>query len=208
MVIGSSILSYLLGAFSMSYIMSKMYRVNLKESGSKNLGASNTLALLGKRAGLLVLISDVLKGFIAVKISQYIFGIEYIAPLMVVLGHIFPFYLHFKGGKGFATYLGVIFALDIKFGISVLLIGLSLACITDYIVAATFTVITLSPLYFGLAGDIKLSLSLLVTSILILIAHKDNINNLITKNDKEMNISKAFGGNYRKAPKDKDEHEI
>lgn len=195
------IVAYLIGTFSMSYVISKISGINLKEHGSRNLGASNTLAIIGKRAGILVLICDVLKGLLAIYLVKYIGGdnIMHLAALGVVLGHIFPFYLDFKGGKGFATYLGVILALDYKFFIILGIVALSLAGITNYIVAATFTFIIVSPVYFICIGEYLTAFELLVTSLVILIKHKDNIVNLITRNGKEMKIFSAFGNKYKKA---------
>ena len=110
------LLSYLLGSSSMSWYLSKIKKVNLRAGGSGNLGASNAVALMGWKAGILVGVHDIGKSILAVLLAQMLFpSVEYIgavAGVSSVLGHIFPFYLKFKGGKGFASYLGMTIALN------------------------------------------------------------------------------------------------
>ena len=130
--LGFIILGYLIGSSSMSFYISKAKKVNLKEEGSKNLGASNTLALMGKKAGLAVLVHDVLKSFLVIPIIRLCMHIPYnqvgwllaIGGVFAVVGHIFPFYLKFKGGKGFATYVGIMLGLDWRFFIIIGIVAL------------------------------------------------------------------------------------
>ena len=117
---GIILAAYLIGSSSMSFYISRFKKIDLKEKGSKNLGASNTLAIIGKKAAAAVLVHDVLKSFFAILAVRILFDIPYnevhwllaAVGVAAVLGHIFPFYLKFKGGKGFATYIGLIFGLD------------------------------------------------------------------------------------------------
>lgn len=118
-VLSSAVLSYLIGSISSAIIVSKVfYGKDIRKSGSGNAGATNTLRTFGKKAGLTVFLFDVLKGIIAVIIARAFvsyFGAEYIcipvAGFFVQLGHIFPVFFGFRGGKGVATALGCAIAI-------------------------------------------------------------------------------------------------
>ena len=107
---------YLLGCSSMAWYLAKLYKADLRGSGTGNLGASNTVVLLGWKAGVLTALHDILKAFLAVLIAGWLFpDLEHgraAAGVACVLGHIFPFYLTFKGGKGFASFFGMTLALN------------------------------------------------------------------------------------------------
>lgn len=199
------LLGYLVGCSSMSFYISKAKKINLKEQGSKNLGASNTLAMIGKKAGLAVLVHDVLKSFLVVLIIRLCMKIPYnqvgwllaVGGVFAVVGHIFPFYLKFKGGKGFASYIGVVMGLDWRLFLGIVLLIFVVAFITDYIVAGTFSTITVAPLYFVWQQEWLVAAILLGCSLLILYKHRENIVNL--KNGKEMKIRSAFANKYKKS---------
>ena len=119
------LISYLIGSSSMSYYLGRLNNINVSKKGSGNLGASNMVVIMGWKAGILVAIHDILKAVIAVVISRYLFvDLPYvgeIAGIACVIGHIFPFYLKFKGGKGLASYIGMTIALDWKFAIGLII---------------------------------------------------------------------------------------
>jgi len=112
------LLAYLIGALPSSvWIGMKFYNTDVREHGSGNAGATNTFRVLGKRAGIIVLILDILKAWIAVTLLSSLSGnlnIEFklALGLVAVLGHIFPIYIGFRGGKGIASLLGVIIAIQ------------------------------------------------------------------------------------------------
>ncbi len=202
--LGFIIAGYLVGSSSMSFYISKAKKINLKEQGSKNYGASNTLALMGKRAGFAVLAHDVLKSFFIILAIRLCMRIPYdgigwlmaAAGVAAVVGHIFPFYLKFHGGKGFATYIGVIMGLDWKLFLGIVLLIVLAAFITDYIVAGTFSTITAAPLYFGFVRqNLAVALILLACSLLILYKHRENIVNI--RKGKEMRVRSAFANKYK-----------
>ena len=211
-IIFAIIAAYLIGSFSMSYIISKKVGINLKEKGSKNYGASNTLALIGKRAGLMALVSDILKAPIAIFIGKTIYEFLtktdinsememmffVILAVSAIMGHIFPIHLKFKGGKGFATYIGTLITLSF-FNIKILLIpllGIILALVSNYIVAATFTVILMTPLFLLLIEKEVLSAFVLFfASGVIFIKHIENIKHI--KDGTEMKIREAFKKKYK-----------
>lgn len=203
--LGFILLGYLIGSSSMSFYISKAKKVNLKEEGSKNLGASNTLALMGKKAGLAVLVHDVLKSFLVITIIRLCMHIPYnqvgwllaIGGVFAVVGHIFPFYLKFKGGKGFASYIGVVMGLDWRLFLGIVVLIVVAAFITDYIVAGTFSTITVAPIYFLFRQEWLVAVILLAGSLLILYKHRENIVSI--KNGKEMKVRSAFANKYKKS---------
>ena len=203
---GIILAGYLIGSSSMSFYISKFKKINLKEKGSKNLGASNTLAIIGKKAALAVLVHDVLKSFFAILAVRILFDIPYnevhwllaAVGVAAVVGHIFPFYLKFKGGKGFATYIGLIFGLDWRLFLAVVALIFVVAFITDYIVSGNFSTIVAGPVYYALIQpNLWVALIVLLGSLVILWKHRENIRNL--KNGKEMKIRSAFQNKYKQA---------
>ncbi len=134
---------YLFGCSSMAFYLSKLKHVDVSKEGSGNLGASNTTILLGWKAGILVAVHDILKAVVVVLLAQMLLPelphIGAVAGVSCVLGHIFPFYLKFRGGKGFASYFGVALAIDWKFALILAVILVLITLITDYIVCSTIT---------------------------------------------------------------------
>ena len=197
----SILIGYLLGSSSMSYYISKIKKIDLKNNGSKNYGTSNTFALIGKKAGVAVFIHDFLKSMIAVVLIEFLFPTSMyasvIAGCFAVIGHIFPFYLKFDGGKGFASYIGLGFALFPLPTLVVLIIAMLAAFICDYMVVATCSFLITIPIIAILKGDWFVTILLILTSCIIAWKHKDNFVNLITKNGKEMKIKSAFSKKYK-----------
>lgn len=198
------LLAYLLGSSSMSFYISKIKKINIKEQGTKNYGASNTLALVGKRAGLAVLVHDILKAFLAILLVRFFLAISYnnvewilaAVGLFAVIGHIFPFYLKFKGGKGFAPYLGVVLGLDWRLFLVVVLLIFIVAFISDYIVAGTFSTIIVTPLYFLiLQRSLWVGAIMVLCSLILLYKHRENI--IKIRNGQEMKIRSAFKNKYK-----------
>lgn len=142
--------AYLIGCSNMALYLSRWKGVNLRAGGSKNLGASNAFALMGWKAGLLVAVHDIGKAVLAVELSKWIFPavplLGFIAGVACVLGHMFPFYLKFKGGKGFASYLGMILAINWKVALCILAAVVILTVLTDYIVVGTVTSVVSFPI--------------------------------------------------------------
>ncbi len=111
----SVVIGYLLGSISFSYLIGKFFKkVDIREYGSGNAGATNTLRVLGKGPAILVLVLDVVKGVAAVLVSFLIGGdswIPFVAGLFAIIGHNWPIYFGFRGGKGIATTIGVLLTL-------------------------------------------------------------------------------------------------
>lgn len=179
------IIAYLLGSFSPAYFLGKLLnKTDIREYGSGNAGSTNALRVFGKKIAILTLIMDVLKGIAAVLLGVYIMGINgsYIAGLFVVLGHNWPVFLNFKGGKGIATSLGVLFILNWKLGLICLIIGLTFIVLSKYVSLGSIMASLSAPIVsYILVGTIDdyLFLTTLVLAILSLYRHRANINRLI-----------------------------
>lgn len=147
------VLGYCLGLIQTSYIYGKLHGIDIREYGSGNAGTTNALRVLGKRAGLVVFIGDFLKAAIACIAARYI-GLHYFPHIMypmilwagfgVVIGHNYPFYMGFKGGKGIAATAGVIFGtLDIRIMAVCLISFIVIVAITRYVSLGSLVVVTL-----------------------------------------------------------------
>ena len=194
------VIGYLLGCSNMAKYIAAMKKVDLSAGGSGNPGASNAVILMGWGAGVLVALHDIGKSALAVILARLIFPdtpmIGAAAGVAAVLGHIYPFWMKFKGGKGFASYLGMTIALHWKFDIVVLLLVAVVTLITDYIVAATTTTIVLVPIGLGiLTQSLVLPLILLIASLVIAWKHKDNYVRMY--NGTEIRFRKAGRGDNR-----------
>ena len=194
------ILSYILGSSNMAKYIAAIKKVDLSAGGSGNPGASNAVILMGWGAGVLTALHDIGKSALAVVLARLVFPdaplIGATAGVAAVLGHIFPFWMKFKGGKGFASYLGMTIALHWKFAIAVLLLVVLVTLITDYIVAATTTTIVLVPIGLGLlTHSLLLPLILLIASLVIAWKHRDNYVRIY--NGTEIRFRKAGRGDYR-----------
>lgn len=172
-------LGYLLGSSSMSHYLSAWKKVDMRARGSGNLGASNALITMGWPAAVAVAVHDIGKSFLAVLLAKILFPGFVLAGVLAgvasVFGHIFPFYLKFKGGKGFASYLGMTIALDWKFAVGLLLAVVVITVVTDYIVMATTTTILVVPVWMGIAAhSLGIALVLLTATSVILWKHREN----------------------------------
>lgn len=171
--------AYIVGSSSMSFYLSKLNGVELRDKGSKNLGASNAMILMGWKAGILVGIHDIGKSVIAVILANILLPdlpyVGVLAGVACVLGHIFPFYLKFKGGKGFASFIGMVLALNWKYALVMLLLVVLITLIIDYIVSGTITAVVLSPIYFGIAEkNVIFPCIILIATAIILYKHREN----------------------------------
>lgn len=194
------LLGYLFGSSNMAYYISRYQNKDLRSGGSGNLGASNATVLLGWKAGIAVALHDIGKAAIAVLLAKGLFpGLEHAgaaAGVAAVYGHIFPFYLKFKGGKGLASFWGMTVALNWKLGLIAALVILLATVITDYIVIGTFSTIALVPSYTGLiARNWMMALILAIASVVIFYKHWENIGRLLRK--EEIGLRSTIRGDKR-----------
>ena len=182
------IASYLIGSISSAVIICKALGVpDPRTQGSKNPGATNVLRLGGKKIAAFVLFFDGLKGAVPVFIGEY-YGFGLIALTLTVLcaflGHIFPVFFRFRGGKGVATYLGGFIAVNFLAGLIFSLIWLLVAKVLKISSLAALIATALSPFYFYfITSDIASTLIIGLISLFIFYTHRDNIKRLINKDE-------------------------
>lgn len=194
------IIAYLMGCSSMSFYLSKLKGVDMRSKGSKNLGASNAVLVMGWKYGVLVGIHDIGKAALAVILAKHFFPelsyIGAVAGVACVLGHIFPFYLKFKGGKGFASYIGMTLALNWKLALVILLLVVLVTLITDYIVLGTTLTITVVPTYFAFATQSWILPAILCIATVV-IMYKHRMNYVRIYNGTEIGLRSANRGEHR-----------
>ncbi|MBU5314140.1 glycerol-3-phosphate 1-O-acyltransferase PlsY [Tissierella carlieri] len=175
------LLSYLIGCFSSAYFLGKISKnIDIRNYGSGNAGATNALRVLGKKVGALTFALDILKGVIAVLIGKYMFGFNgsLLAGIFVVLGHDFPIFLGFKGGKGVATSFGVLLILNWKAGLICLLVAASIIIFTKYVSLGSIAASISAPVAMVLTLDSVnkyLYITTWVLAALSVYRHKANI---------------------------------
>ena len=180
--------SYFLGSIPFGLLITKIFlKKDIRNVGSGNIGTTNVLRAGNKSLAFATLIFDVLKGYVSVLITLKFFNdLIYFSALICFIAHIFPVWLKFKGGKGVATYLGIILALSFKFGI--------IFCITWLLIFFIFKYSSLSSMigalvifaYSIILDNITLSVFLFIIFIIILYTHRENIVRL--KDSKETKI--------------------
>lgn len=192
--------AYLLGSSNMALYISKFKKVDARAGGSGNLGASNATALMGWRAGIAVALHDIGKSALAVLLARFFFpdlpNIGAVAGIASVMGHIFPFYLKFNGGKGFASFWGMTLALNWKLALAIAVLVLLVTVITDYIVVGTTLTILTVPVYMGIAEhSILLALILCIGTVVIMYKHRMNYVRIY--NGTEMGLRSVAQGKHR-----------
>ena len=187
--------AYLMGSIpSAVWIGKYFFKIDVREYGSGNAGATNTFRVLGKKAGIPVLIIDVLKGFFAVKLAYVQTAIEHDViynPFMnlmlalgiaALLGHIFPVFAAFRGGKGIATLLGIVFAVMWQAALIAVVLFLIVLIISKYVSLGSMLAGLAFPLLIIFVFDeqaLSLKVFSAVISVLVLVTHQKNITRLI-----------------------------
>lgn len=191
------ILAYLIGSIpSAVWIGRTFYNTDVREYGSGNAGATNTFRVLGYRAGVVVLIMDVLKGFVAVKLAYFIGDydpnlqevfIDYELALGVcaLFGHIWPVYVGFRGGKGVATMLGILLAVHWQAALLCSAIFLVMLIVTGYVSLSSMTSGIMFPVIIMIFYSTNSSINIfsLAVAILVLVTHQRNIERLIAREE-------------------------
>lgn len=195
----AALAAYLLGCSNMAVYLAKLNKVDLR-GGSGNPGTSNATMLMGWRAGIIVGIHDIGKAVIAVILAQIIFPdvpyIDAVAGVATVLGHVFPLFMKFRGGKGFASFLGMTLALNWKLALAILVVVVLVTLITDYIVVGTVTTVVSVPVAMGImAHSFVLAMILCVATAVILVKHRENYKRIWRGT--EIGLRNAAKGKYR-----------
>lgn len=187
-VIISLIIGYLMGCISPAAIISKTKNVNLKETGTKNLGATNTTLVLGKKAGAMVLIVDVMKSILSAKLVKVLFPQAMYAGMIACIGcilwHCFPIFLGFQGGKGLAAFAGMVLEYNPWFAIPIVIPGVILIIILNTGVAAPMLGCIVFPILVACShGGVQEIVLALIASIIIIWMHRDNLKRALSRND-------------------------
>lgn len=225
-IIAAAVISYLIGSVNFSILISKAISGrDIRESGSGNAGATNMLRTHGKKMGVLTLLLDVIKGIIAILLamlvtklfegeainlgvfdgvdgptayyvaSDYSF-LKYIAGVCVILGHNFPLYFGFKGGKGVATSLGVVLMLDWKVGLIVAVIAIAIMAITRYVSlgsiigGALFIIAEFAKAFITHEYNIIQLVCVVIIGGLLIARHHANIKRLLNGTENKLSFSK------------------
>ena len=182
------IVSYLIGSISSAIIICKIVGLpDPRTQGSKNPGATNVLRFGGKKIAAFVLIFDGLKGAIPVITANYfglsLFELTFIL-LFAFLGHVFPLFFGFKGGKGVATYLGGLIGINLLIGLTFAIIWLIVAKVLKFSSLAALIATILSPIYFYLiTANLQAALVIGLIGLFIIYNHRTNIKRLIKKEE-------------------------
>ncbi len=184
MTAGLLIFSYLLGSIPNGLIFGKLFwNKDLRQFGSKNIGATNAWRVLGAKAGILIFVLDFLKGAICVKLAKYFIGDETImvlAGLLAILGHTFSVFLKMRGGKGVATGLGVITVMMPQVTAIVFATWLVIFFLTRYVSLASIIAAALTPiLAYFFDAPIAFIIFCLAAAFFIIIRHRENIVRLL-----------------------------
>jgi len=208
-----AVLGYVFGLFQTGYLYAKFKGVDIRNQGSGNAGTTNVLRVLGKKAGIFTYIGDFIKAILASLLTMFIFrnsGMDMTVLVLysglgVVLGHNFPFYLKFKGGKGIAATSGVIFSLlDWRLTVLGLVLFIGAVIITKYVSVASLAMVTaflIEFILFTQLGWLKISNSasnfkieayiiVLVFALLAYFQHRENIARLIKGTERKIGQKK------------------
>ncbi len=194
-------LAYLIGSIPSSVVIGKtFYDTDVRQHGSGNPGATNTFRVLGKKAGIIVLLIDVLKGYLATSLITFIplpvdIPINYQVALGIaaILGHIFPIWLKFKGGKGIATTLGMLIAIAPVAALVCTIIFTVMLLITRYVSLSSIITSIVFPILvvFVFKVDIiAFKVFAFALTLLILYTHSDNIRRLLKGEENKANLFK------------------
>ncbi len=177
------IVGYIVGSILFGDILSRLKGVDIRKIGSGNVGATNVKRALGKKYGFLVFILDMLKGFLPVLASKYAYIDDWeliLVSLAPVLGHIFPVFYKFRGGKGVATSFGVLLAISPTAALICFVIWITVLYLSKYVSLASMVAVFSSIIVLPILGyTLPYSLLGLCISILVIYAHRSNIKRLI-----------------------------
>lgn len=204
------VVGYVFGLFETGYFYGKLCNTDIRNYGSGNSGATNTLRVLGPKAGIVVLLGDALKTVLACLVTRFLFAgkpeMMYLLVLYtgfgVILGHNFPFYMGFKGGKGVAASAGLLLATDLRLTLICLIVFLIVVIITRYVSLGSILVMLIfaaGMIYFGHRGDYGLGTQYLnefsivatAVSVMGIWRHRANIKRLLSGTENKISLKKS-----------------
>ena len=184
-ILGSLIIGYFIGCINLSYILSRLKGFDIRSVGSGNAGASNVVIVIGRKIGLFIAVLDILKAFLAFNLAEMIFpealsgslswaGV--LAGVGSVLGHIFPFYMGFKGGKGLACFGGTVLGIDYRLFVVLFIAAFLIAMVTDYICFAPISMAFIVPVTVGVIYKVWIPSAIIaIASVALLYKHRENV---------------------------------
>ena len=181
--LGAAVCGYLLDCINMAAILANHRGFDIRKKGSGNAGASNALVTMGKTAAVCSALFDMFKSFLPVLLLRHVFTLPEgcaVVPVLggvcAVFGHIFPFWMQFRGGKGFASLLGLSLALDWRFYVAGLLLTTVVTLTLKYIAIASVSCALLLPVaWYIRSGELTASLLLLALGLVIVFKHRENL---------------------------------
>lgn len=187
LLVGFCLAAYSIGSISSAILVCRLMGLpDPRTTGSKNPGVTNVLRIGGKKAAAATLVGDVLKGFIPVFIAMEIYPFaEFVGPVMVlaVLGHLYPIFFHFEGGKGVATTIGVIFAFSWPVGLVFLATWACVALVFRFSSLAALSATFLLPFYVAWWVNVAFAIPSALISILLFWRHRSNIQRIVQKTE-------------------------
>ena len=190
------IIFYLIGSVPFALILPKLIGLgDIRNIGSGNVGATNVLRTGNKYLAFGVLCLDILKGLLPFLLLNSFFeniGLFHSILLchFAILGHIFPVWLKFKGGKGVATYIGFLFGINLFLGLSFIAVWMVIALISRYSSLSSIVASLIAPIYFFINFNNYISIFLLYLFLLIILKHRENIKRLINRTENKIKLSK------------------
>lgn len=184
------IIAYLLGSIPSALIVGKLgYKIDIREHGSGNLGATNTFRVLGKKAGIIVTLSDILKGTIATLIPLFVgffYDIEVsrlLIGIFAVLGHTYPLFAKFKGGKAVATSGGIILGVNPLLFLAILTTFILTLYLSKFVSLSSMITGVVATIISFFTKDLLLFVMILALTIFVFIRHKENIKRIKNKTE-------------------------
>jgi glycerol-3-phosphate acyltransferase PlsY len=184
------LISYLMGSIPFGFILTKIFlKKDIREIGSGNIGATNALRTGNKVLGYSTLILDILKAIIPLLYIKFYFSeFIYISSLCVFLGHVFPIWLKFHGGKGVATYVGILFVIDIYLGLLFTFVWFFIFIISKFSSLSSLIGSISIPIYFLFLSQFNDVLFFSIMFVLIFFTHRENIKRLKNKEETKTKI--------------------
>ena len=201
-ILTSIITGYFMGNLMASYLVTKwVMGFDIREHGTGNAGGSNSFVIMGWKNGLIVMIVDVLKSFLAVYIIRILYSghselpmLMVISGSMAVIGHIFPFFMNFRGGKGMACFIGMCLGINSLIGLYCILFVIATTIITDYVAVGSIIAYIVFPILLAICPQFILGVGevynvyvvtiSLITSMVGIWKHRGNIKNILNRQEK------------------------
>jgi acyl phosphate:glycerol-3-phosphate acyltransferase len=201
-VIISGFIGYMFGCIQTAYLVGKFAgKIDIRKHGTNNAGASNVTTVLGWKYGILTAVVDILKASAAIILVRRIFpgveGLAFTAGTFAIIGHIFPFFLKFKGGKGAASLIGMFIAIDIKIAVILVLTILILTLVIDYIAVGSIAMFTAAPVATYFWG-FPLEATLLCILLALICYYKHYINIIRIMKGEEIGLRSIIKKNRNK----------